>query len=77
MKKLDLGFRSATKHTTHHLRISYVKDELKAENIKKYMDEIAALGIFADQNGELIYATPVSASYIDTDERVVFDHSQA
>lgn len=73
MKKLDLGFRSSTKHTTHHLQVKYVKEELDAKEIRKAMESIAELGIFADKKGDLIYATPVSASYVDTNEEVVFD----
>ena len=36
MKKLNLGFRSATKNTMHHLQLNYVKTELEAEPLKKY-----------------------------------------
>ena len=68
MKKLNLGFRSATKNTMHHLQLNYVKTELEAEPLKKYMAQIAALGIFSDKS----VATPASASYIDTEEKVVF-----
>ena len=49
MKKLNLGFRSATKNTMHHLQLNYVKTELEAEPLKKYMAQIAALGIFSNQ----------------------------
>ena len=72
MKKLNLGFRSATKNTMHHLQLNYVKTELEAEPLKKYMAQIAALGIFSDKSGEMVFATPASASYIDTEEKVVF-----
>lgn len=72
MKKLDLGFRSATKNTTHHLQLKYVKDELDVDVIKEAMNQIAELGIFSNKNGEAIYAKPVSASYVDTTEEVLF-----
>lgn len=72
MKKLDLGFRSATKNTVHHLQLNYVKAELGEEDLRKYMGQIAALAIFNDKTGDATYATPVSASYVDTEEKVVF-----
>lgn len=72
MKKLNLGFRSATKNTVHRLQLSYVKTDLDAETLKKCMAQIAALGIFSDKTGESVFATPISASYVDTEEKVVF-----
>ena len=72
MKKLNLGFRSATKNTVHHLQLNYVKTELDAEALKKYMMQISTLRIFSDKNGEAVFATPVSASYVETEEKVVF-----
>lgn len=76
MKKLDLGFRSSTRQTTHHLQLSYVQKELSPEEVRKYMEQISTLGVFSDKYGDLIYATPVSASYIDTEEKVLFDDSK-
>ena len=35
MKKLNLGFRSATKNTMHHLQLNYVKTELEAETVEE------------------------------------------
>lgn len=76
MKKLDLGFRSSTRRTIHHLQLSYVQKELSPEEVRKYMEQISTLGVFSDKYGDLIYATPVSASYIDTEEKVLFDDSK-
>lgn len=76
MKKLNLGFRSATKNTMHRLQLNYVKTELEAEPLKKSMEQIAALGIFSDKTGEMVFATPVSASYVDAEEKVVFAEKQ-
>lgn len=76
MKKLTLGFRSATKNTAHRLQLNYVKAELEADMVKQYMQQIATLGIFSDKDGEATYATPVSASYVDTEEKVVFAEKQ-
>lgn len=73
MKLLNMEFYSANKQSTHRLQVKAVNNELDADSIRKAMDQIAGLGIFADKTGDLVYAKPVSASYIDTNEKVVFD----
>lgn len=76
MKKLTLGFRSATKNTAHRLQLNYVTAELEADAVKQCMEQISALGIFNDKDGEAAYATPVSASYVNTEEKVLFTEKQ-
>lgn len=73
MKMLDLGFRSKVSGTIHHLKLKYVNTNLDADSIKKTMQDIAALDMFINKKGELIYSTPISAKYVETTEDVVFD----
>ncbi|KRL87329.1 DUF2922 domain-containing protein [Ligilactobacillus apodemi] len=73
MKKLDLGFRSATKGSMHHLQLKFINSELDDATVKKAMQELAALKMFTDKNGDLVYGIPVSATYVDTTDKVLFN----
>lgn len=76
MKILDLGFRSSVKGSVHHLKLNYVDSELDKAAVQQAMQKIAGLNMFADKSGDQIYAKPVSASYIDEQETVLFDEDQ-
>lgn len=76
MKILDLGFRSSVKGNVHHLKLNYVDSNLDKDTVKTAMQQLAALNMFADKNGEQIYATPISATYIDEQESPLFDEDE-
>ncbi|GBG95781.1 hypothetical protein LFYK43_22400 [Ligilactobacillus salitolerans] len=75
MKSLDLAFRSAIGGAVHHLKLKYVNTDLDADTVKAAMQQIADAGIFVDKNGDQIYAKPISATYEDEQDQVLFDEA--
>lgn len=71
MKTLDLIFRAAN-GGTHHLKLADVQTELEADKVQEVMQQISAAGIFVDKNGVALYAQPISAVYIETQEDMLF-----
>lgn len=71
MKTLDLVFRAAG-GSTRHLKLADVQSDLDAETVKGIMQQISAAEMFVDKDGIAMYATPISAVYIDTQEHVLF-----
>lgn len=79
MKILDLKFLTPN-HTVRHLKFENVNTELDATTLKDCMDQIIALNVFQkvddEGNGIPLLGTPVSASYIDKTENVVYSAAQ-
>ena len=70
MKTLKLTFRSGS-HSTRTMQLKYVAEELDEATIKQAMQEIGELQLF-ENKGVQLYVDPVTAEYVDTDEKVVF-----
>ena len=71
MKTLDLIFRAAN-GGTHHLKLADVQTELEADKVQAVMQQISVAGIFVNREGGALYAQPVSAVYIETQEDLLF-----
>ncbi|BDR55451.1 DUF2922 domain-containing protein [Xylocopilactobacillus apis] len=69
-KVLQLKFKNeAGKNTS--MSFTYVNDNLSRETVAKAMEDLAALDLFKDKDGNLLYKTPVSAKYVETTETEV------
>lgn len=71
-RALSLEFKDA-KAKSHTIKLTNVHTDLSQEEIRGAMDQIAGLNIFESNDGELLYVTPVSAKYVDTEAAVLFD----
>lgn len=72
MKKLSLGFHSSTQKALHRIQLNYVENELELETVKQAMQEIAALQLFVDKEGQPLLETPASAAYVTTSTKPLF-----
>lgn len=70
MKTLKMTFRSGS-HSTRSIQLKYVAEELTPDTVKKAMQDIIALQLFASK-GVQLYADPVKAEYVDTNEKTLF-----
>ncbi len=77
MKSLDLAFRSSIGGVIHHIKLKYVNTDLDSATVKKAMQQIADAAIFVDKNGEQMYAKPVSATYQNEQDDVLFAEEKA
>lgn len=79
MKILDLKFLTPS-HTVRHLKFENVNTDLDEATLKECMEQIIALNIFQKLDDEGVgvpfLGTPVSASYIDKTEKVVYSAAQ-
>ncbi|MCP0887947.1 DUF2922 domain-containing protein [Ligilactobacillus sp. WILCCON 0076] len=72
MKTLDLKFTSPEKDL-RHLKLENIITELDEATLKSLMEQIITLNLFYNaKTGTALYATAVSASYITTQEQVVY-----
>lgn len=72
MKTLNLTFKSNC-GKKHLLKLSYASENLSAETVRQAMDQLSTINAFTNKEGENIYATPVSAKYVDTVSTVLFN----
>lgn len=72
-KSLVLEFLDGTRKTKHNLKITNVQSDLGADEIREAMNQIASFNLFEDKEGELLFAYPVSAHYVQTNTDVLFD----
>ena len=72
MKTLNLTFKS-NRGKKHLLKLSYASENLSAETVRQAMDQLSTINAFTNKEGENIYATPVSAKYVDTVSTVLFN----
>ena len=70
MKSLNLAFKGSL-GKNHSLKLAYANDGLDSATIKSAMDQFAEVKMFTSE-GENIYATPVSAKYVETITTPVF-----
>lgn len=75
MKSLNLTFKSNV-NKKHLLKLSYADQNLTEETVRQAMNQIAEAGIFT-KGDEVLYATPVSAKYVDTVSTVLFNDEAA
>lgn len=75
MKTLNLTFKGSL-GKKHLLKLSYANDNLSAETVRAAMKQISDTHMFF-KNDEEIYATPVSAKYVDTVSTVLFNDEPA
>lgn len=71
MKTLNLTFKSSLVKK-HLLKLSYANDQLDAQTVRQAMEQLSASHVFA-KDGEELYATPLSAKYVDTIPTVLFN----
>ena len=71
MRTLSLTFKGSL-GKTHLLKLSYANDQLDATTVRQAMEQLANSHLFFKNNEEL-FATPVSAKYVDTIPTVLFD----
>lgn len=71
MKTLNLTFKSNA-GKKHLLKLSYASQDLSAEAVRQAMDGIAGAHLFM-KGDEDLYATPVSAKYVDTIPTILFN----
>ena len=74
-KTLRLNFQNG-QGRTKSLTLANALDNLEADKIKEAMKKIADSNVF-EKDGVTIYATPVSANYIERTVTPVFDDSEA
>ncbi|MEE5988199.1 DUF2922 domain-containing protein [Ligilactobacillus equi] len=75
MKALNMVFKNAL-GARQTLKVSYINaDELDADTLREKMEAIGQSGVFT-KDGLPMYTTPISASYVDTQEHVVYDATQ-
>lgn len=72
MKTLNLTFKGSL-GKKHLLKLSYASESLSAETVRQAMDQLSSAGAFTGKDGENIYATPISAKYVDTVSTVLFN----
>lgn len=70
MKTLNLNFKGSL-GKTHSLKLSYANDQLDAATVREAMKQLANSHLFFKGDEEL-FATPVSAKYVDTIPTVLF-----
>ncbi|MBB1063526.1 DUF2922 domain-containing protein [Limosilactobacillus fastidiosus] len=71
MKTLNLMFKGSL-GKKHLLKLSYANDQLNAATVRQAMNQLSNTHLFF-KNDEDIYATPVSAKYVDTIPTVLFN----
>lgn len=71
MKKLQLGFKTEN-GSKKNLTLSYFRDDLKSDDIKTAMQQIADAKLFVKE-GEEVYHQPVSAKYVTRTEETIFE----
>lgn len=74
MKTLNLTFKGSL-GKAHTLRLAYANDNLDPQTVKKAMDKLAELDMFVN-NDDHIYATPVSAKYVETTTTPVYTYEK-
>jgi hypothetical protein len=74
MKKLQLTFKNAA-GKNKNLSFNYVNGDLKPDDAMGYMQRLANLKLFKDDQGNL-YDVPVASHIIDTNNQVLFDTRQ-
>jgi len=70
MKSLNLAFTGSL-GKSHSLKLAYANDGLDSAVIKSAMDQLSEMKMFSSE-GENIYATPVSAKYVETITTPIF-----
>jgi len=79
MKILDLKFLTPN-HTVRHLKFENVNTDLDEATLKECMEQIVALNVFQklddEGNAVALLGSPVSASYITKDEKLVYSAAQ-
>lgn len=71
MKKLVLTFKSDD-GKNKKLNLNYVEGSVDREKAMSYMNRLASLNIFQNENGSL-YRAPVAAQVVDTNTNSLFD----
>ncbi|AYF91990.1 DUF2922 domain-containing protein [Apilactobacillus bombintestini] len=71
MKKLVLTFKSDD-GKNKKLNLNYVEGSVDREQVMGYMNRLASLNIFQNENGSL-YRVPVAAKVVDTNTNSLFD----
>lgn len=74
-KTLKLAFQNGKGKSTS-LTLANALDNLEEDKIKDAMSKIANANVF-EKDGVTVYATPVSAAYIERTVTPVFDDSEA
>lgn len=69
-KILQLKFKNEVGKQVN-LSLNYVNENLSPETVQQAMTELAALQLFRDKAGNLIYQTPIAAKYVETTETAV------
>lgn len=75
MKTLELTFKGSL-GKKHVFKVHDAKENLNKETVQVAMQSLAGLKLFKDAD-EFIYATPLAAKYVDTNETVIFDDEAA
>lgn len=71
MKTLSLTFKGSL-GKKHSMKLSYASENLNEKVVRQAMEQIAQSHLFVKGDEEL-YATPLSAKYIDTVTTIVFN----
>ncbi|GKQ43296.1 hypothetical protein RD055328_12190 [Companilactobacillus sp. RD055328] len=70
MRKLQLGFKTAG-GARRSLTLNYFRDDLKTDEVKAAMQQIADAQLF-NKDGDDLYHEPLSAKYITKTEDYIF-----
>lgn len=73
MKTLELTFKGSL-GGKHVFKVHNAKEDLKEDAILASMKSLAGLKLF-QHSDEFLYEQPVSAKYVDVEEKVVFNYS--
>ncbi|WP_281165669.1 DUF2922 domain-containing protein [Liquorilactobacillus sicerae] len=68
MKQLNLIFSDQTGKNKNTFRLTYANETLDQTTVAKAMNDLAALNLFIDKDGQLMYVKPISAKYVETVE---------
>jgi hypothetical protein len=73
MKQLNLVFFDQSGKTKNTFRIAYAAESLEKAAVEQAMNDLAALGLFINKEGQPLYVNPVSAKYVETTETPIIE----
>ncbi|KRM89545.1 DUF2922 domain-containing protein [Liquorilactobacillus vini] len=76
MKQLNLVFSDQTGKNKNTFRLTYANETLDQATVAKAMNDLAALNLFIDKDGQLMYVKPISAKYVETVETPIITEAE-
>lgn len=73
MKQLNLVFTDQSGKTKSTFRVTYAAESLEKTVVEQAMNDLAALDLFINKEGQPLYVNPISAKYVETTETSIIE----